>query len=318
MWSSFTNHSYKLLNKDKIIDRKFIDKVKQIRKEIYYLPDVEYTITKTIISNSLIKKYSASDWVSTKLTWDYLPNEYQISWNNNNIYIKTTEEKFTNFTKRLNIFLKIINYINKNKETINIYLILSDLKKDIEKNKIISPNHINSGYTNTIGKYIFIWRDEEFEKVTFHEILHLLDHDHRHEDINLDLNIDGPTSYYEAITDFKAILYNVIYMSIVTHVKLELIFNNEYNFIYNQAKYVNNHINKNNKIKQNSPAYSYFVLKFFIFKYFSNMFDNKLFNELFYNNINYVKLIDKIKKYELNENDYINFNSARMTLHELK
>lgn len=318
MWSSFTNSSYKLINKEIIVDSNFINKVKTIRREIYNLPNVIYTIDKTTISNTLLKKYSNSIWVSTELSWNYLPVEYKISWLNNNIYIKTTQKRFDIFSKRLDVFLKILNYINKSNQPMTIYLILSDLKKKAESNKIISPNHINSGYTDPINQYIFIWRDEEFEKVTFHEVIHLLYKDHRHEDVDLDLNIDGPTLYFEAITDFKAIIFNIIYISIITKVKLELIFNNEYHFIYNQAKHINKYINKKNNIKQKSPAYSYFILKYFIFKFFSNIFDEELFNELFYNNINYSKLIDKIKDYKLNETNFIDFNSARMTLHELK
>jgi hypothetical protein len=98
-----------------------------------------------------------------------------VSWKKNNLYFKTTFQKFEKIKKRLNIFIKVMNYIQLHEEEkpITIYYILSDLKKKIEKNTFISPKHINSGYADTLSNEIFIWRDEEFEKVSFHELIHL-------------------------------------------------------------------------------------------------------------------------------------------------
>jgi hypothetical protein len=134
-----------------------------------------------------------------------------------------------------------------------------------------------------LTRLIFIWREEEFEKVCFHEVIHFVNNDHRHEHIDIKSNIEGPTSYFEAITDFKAIILNIIYLSIIT--KIKILFTFEYYFIRN---------------KQNTPAYSYFVLKYFIFKYFNRSnFNEKLFDELFYKNKNFEILLNNIKDYKI-------------------
>jgi hypothetical protein len=322
MWTEFTNKNFKLLKNKIIINKLFINKVKEIRHQINNTQNVNYTINLIKIPTEKIIDLQSSEWVSTDLNYDNLTYEINISWMSNNIYLKTTKNKFLEIKNRLPTFLKLINYIqNKSNCNINLYLVLSPLKKYIETNKIISPKHINSGYTHTVDKEIFIWREEEFEKVTFHELIHLFDKDHRHEIVDLDININGPESYYEAITDFKAIIYNVIYLSLVTRRKIETILNYEILFIHNLAKMILANLNNcknNNIIIQKSPAYSYFVLKYFIFKYFINRFNNKIFDDIFFQNKNYDRLIDLIKNYKLYELVYIDFKSGRMTLFELK
>lgn len=316
MWSQFTNETFNKIKFNKF-NKLFIKKIKSIRTEIINIPDVSYTFNITRVPDDIYDTLKSSVWVSKKLTYDYLTYEVNIKWNNNNnIYIKTTEEKFNRFFKRLPLFLKIINYMNKVNNDINIYIILSNLKKQINEYEIISPDNVNSGYTNLLTKLIFIWREEEFEKVCFHELIHLLDKDHRHEHVNIETNIIGPESYYEAITDFKAIIINIIYISLITKIKLKVLFSFEYSFIRNQSKYIYD-ILQIKKIQQ-SPAYSYFILKYFIFKYFNgSYFNEKLFDDIFYKDKNYVLLIDKIKDYKIINTFYINFNSARMTLFEL-
>uniref|UniRef100_A0A6C0D9M2 Uncharacterized protein n=1 Tax=viral metagenome TaxID=1070528 RepID=A0A6C0D9M2_9ZZZZ len=321
MWNPFTNKYFSKIEKlDNIKNDSFIKKIKLIRNEILNLPDINYTVKKTIIDSDILKGLKSSVWVSPDLTYDELNYEVVITWTNNNIYLKTTKEKFIKFKDRIPVFLKMITYIQGSNPTdINIYLVLSNLKKFIEVDKIISPKHINSGYTHLINKIIFIWREEEFEKVTFHELIHLLDKDHRHEDVNVPVKIDGPTSYYEAITDFKAIIYNMIYISILTKKSIRSLFNYELSFMKNQSQLIYNKLKL--KYKQRSPAYSYFILKYKIFRYFiSDYFDDKLFNDIFFHSKNYKKLIIIIKD-SLNKNmadNYIDFNSARMTLFELK
>jgi len=323
MWTDFTNNNFKLINNNNIsINKLFINKIKEIRHQINKLPNVNYNINIIKIPSTKIIELQSSQWVSDELNYEELDYEINISWLNNNIYLKTTKDKFKSFEIRLPIFLKIITYIQNNSNiNITLYLILSSLKKYIEPNKIISPKHINSGYTHTINKEIFIWREEEFEKVTFHELIHLFDQDHRHEIVNLDVDINGPESFYEAITDFKAIIYNIIYLALVTRRKIEIILKYEVLFIHNQAKMILFNLNNcknNNTIIQNSPAYSYFILKYFIFEYFINEFNNKIFNFIFFKNKNYNKLIYLINKYKINNLLFIDFKSGRMTLFELK
>ena len=325
MWSNFTTNNIKLINPTNIVDYKFINTIKTIRKVITKVKNNKFKITETKILDSIINKFKESPWVDPNLYYNNLTFDVNIVWTNNNvennIYIRTTKEKFNNIIHRLSIFIKILNYIQGNSNTqIKLYLILSELTKKIEYNKIISPKHINSGYTNIITKEIFIWREEEFEKVSFHELIHLFDHDHRDEVINLDIDINGPESFFEAITDFKAIIYNIIYISLLTSRKLESLLKFEIAFMYNQANCISYHLSNcmnNNTIIQKSPAYSYFILKYFIFEYFIGTFNQELFNDIFYKGTKYNKLIKLINIRNL-DNKYIDLNSARMCLFELK
>jgi hypothetical protein len=319
MWSNFTKNNLKDLIKIKkqYVTSKslLIIKAKKDMKNIINLPDIKYTITRIKIPVKTIENYATSFWVYDKVISEFncLENEYLIEWDNNKIHIKCSKDKINKIKKRLDIFLKIITWIKSDSnQNIDIYLILSSLKKNIEVNKDIGPKHINSGYTHRIKKYIFIWREEEFEKVTFHELIHLYNKDHSIEVINS--KYDNYESLYEAITDFKAIYYNLIYLSILTKIKLSLLFNLEITFINNQACMILNLINKN--IKLISPAFSYFVLKCKIFNYFTSLEVNEEdFNDIFINLKNYNILLNKL--IELNECSYYNFNSSRMSFFEL-
>jgi hypothetical protein len=323
MWSEFTNSNLKLIDKKSIINNInpiFIDEIKKIRNNINEQPEIKYIIKKCNISLKKLNVLKNTQWVSSALSFDNLDYEVNISWKNNNIYLKTTKLKFDKFKKRLGIFLKVIDAIQAfDKQPIIIYYVLSNLKKYID-NKVISPRHINSGYTDLISNEIFIWREEEFEKVTFHELFHLLDKDHRNQHVKLPIKINGPESFYEAITDFKAIVYNIIYISLNTHKKIVTLINYEYFFIHNQAKYILGNLNNNNNIIiQNTPAYSYYVLKYYIFKYFiGDSLSKLLFDNIIYKNIDYNILIKIIKNYKISETTLTNFKSARMTLFELE
>jgi hypothetical protein len=326
MWSNFTIENIKLLNRSNNMNIDFIKKIKSIRKLINKTENCDFKILETKISNSKLNRLKETEWVDSNLDLNDNLYDINICWKNkninNNIFMRTTENKFKKIKNRLPMFIKIFNFIQDNsKIEIKMYLILSDLKKKLENNKIISPKHINSGYTNIQTNEIFIWREEEFEKVSFHELIHLFDKDHRDENINLNININGPTSYFEAITDFKAIIYNIIYISLLTFKKISSIIEFEYYFIYNQAKLISYNLSicKNeNIINQNSPAYSYYILKYFIFEYFFfNLFDEKLFDNIFYKGKNYNELIKLINIRDLNNIKHIDFKSSRMTLFEL-
>lgn len=322
MWSEFTINNFKFNNNNTLINEDFINKIKKIRNDINKLPNIDYKIKIITISDNKLQKLISSPWVSPDLIYDDLIYEVNIHWNDNNLYMKTTKDKFNKFKKRLPIFLKIIDFIKgTNTININIYLLLSKLTKYLEIDKVISPKHINSGYTNTVTNDILIWREEEFEKVTFHELIHLFSKDHRDENIELSIEINGPESFFEAITDFKGIIFNIIYISLLTRRKLSSLLKYELGFIYNQAKKINYYLNNCKEgtiILQHSPAYSYYILKYFIFSYFSDKyFNEKLFDNIFFKSKNYNKLIELIKNYKITDNNFINFNSARMTLFEL-
>lgn len=320
-WNNFTqNNLNKLKNiKSDYLHKKslLILKIKQDKQIILNKPEINYTIEETNMNKNILIKYASSLWVCSKVIneFDKLNKEYLIKWNDNKIYIKCMSDKFDIIKQRLSIFLKIINNIKgENTQPILMYLILTSLTKKININSTtIEPTHINSGYTEIKKKYIFIWREEEFEKVVFHELIHLYNYDHKHDEINC--NFNNYERLAEAITDCKAIYYNLIYISIITERKMTTLFNLELSFINNQAKMINTLI-KNN-VQLISPAFSYYVLKSLIFNY---LIKQDEMNELNYLNLNcnnnYNNLLNKLPIFNDNTN-YINFNSCRMSFFEL-
>jgi hypothetical protein len=323
MWSNFTLSNY---DKIKLIKKKYIDINSLFYKETYKKLEIinsmslvnEFKIEIIKINQDLLKKMMESIWVYENLinNIDDLDVEYLISWNNNKIYLKCKKKKFDKILNRLPHLLRMINYIkNNNKEKLVIYLLLSKLKKKLDNDKVISPKNINTGYTNTVKKYIFIWREEEFEKVLFHEIMHFYDYDHRHETYNHFLNFD---SLYEAINDVKAIIINLIYLYLIKNKKLNKLnklMDIEFSFINNQAIMINYHIN--NKIKLNSPAFSYYVLKAMLINYItcSNFLFSE-YNKLFNEHIEFNKIISKLSI--IDNKNFIDFYSCRMTFLELE
>jgi hypothetical protein len=319
MWSNFTINNYSKLKNTKftLVDLNslyYIEKQKILEK-LKNINFPEYQISPYKIPLNKINKLISSKWVDSKVlnNLENLDAEYIIKWNKNKIIIKCTTKKFNNIKKRLHYLLKVIDFINIANINITIYLILTKLKKQINFNiNKIDAEHINSGYTDIHNKLIFIWREEEFEKVIFHELIHLLDLDHRHEIYS---EYNEFESLYETITDVKGISYNLIYLASITNHKLHKLISYEFSFIHNQAIMINNLINKN--IKLISPAFSYFVLKSMFLNYILS--DNFLldeYNNIFIYNKNFNNIIKKLKM--TFSNNYINYNSARMTFFELE
>jgi len=326
-WSDFTK---KYINN-------FIDKKYKLKKHnnLYKYIINEYTNINLFINENENKininiipyenidykfiKYSHTKWVDKNVINEInkIKYTYLITWNKNKIYLKTDIEYNSelNLLQRLKWIIYIIEYL-KNKSNnyfpIKMFLVMSSLKKEFPINEIICPKHSNSGYTDHRNNIIFIWRKEEMEKVIFHEIIHYLKIDKYHElDYEL-FNIDGPHSYYESITDYQAIIYNIIYLSIITKISTITLLKIELGFIENQALYLNDLLNLNswenipdNNIKQNTPAFSYYILKYLIFKYSIN------------NDINYIKNYNTIFTTGINMKNYLKIKSARMTLFEL-
>ena len=318
-WSKFTLNNYKKISKIDIIKKDLlIDKMIKDKNNIIKINDIKFDISYTTIDRDLINEKSSIKWVYSKGLFndlDNLKSEIEIKWNNNILYIKCNENKLVNILNRLPTLLKMINFINNNNNKLKIYLILSNLKKDIDKNNYnLEAKQINSGYSHSIEKYIFIWREEEFEKVLFHELIHLLNKDHRDEIYDLDKQNNN--LFFEALTDTKAIYYNIIYLSILTKDDIKKLFTIELSFIINQANLMNYLLN--NKYNEISPVSSYYIIKSKIFKYIlSDKMNDDLYEKLFVLNTFGNELINTIYNDELHYIPFENVNSSRMTILEL-
>ena len=269
-------------NRDKNIKFDFI---KEERKKVKNkLKKIDYKIELYTIPENKIKKLVNTEWVSQEVinNLQTLDTNYKITWDYktiHNIYLKCSEEKYNSFFKRINILLNVINYLYDKKtyeenKPINMYLVLTPLEKNFDIDSIIGPKNINSGYTDFNENEIFIWREEEFEKVILHELIHYMDMDNKHIKFNDNVlihNVNSFKSYFEAFTDFWGIIYHLIYVSLVTERSINSLLQIEFKFMENQANLMNNFFELNNwehkkEINQNTPAFSYFIIKYMIFE----------------------------------------------------
>ncbi len=251
-----------------------------------------------------IKEYANVDWVDKNALLkdvNKLDTNYLITWTsidrqnkNNKIHIKCDKSKIVSVLKRIQTIIFLLEFLkiksNNESLTMDIYLILSNLTKSFPENKqIIGVKNANTGYTDFQKNIIFVWRLEEYEKVLFHEVIHYLDLDKRDDHVDHIADINGPHSYYEAITDVFGIYYHIIYLSIMTKVKIKTLLEVELTFIRNQAMILNDYLGlgdwtdqPNKIIKQTTPAFSYYILKYLIFEYLinHNINEAKDYNEL--------------------------------------
>jgi len=246
--------------------------------------NIQFKIELFNVKVEKIRKLFDTEWVYTEAinNLNTLTANYKITWKHNvmhTIYFKGTELKFKEFKQRLVTLINILNYLYDKKNTrkdnaISMYLILTPLKKTLENTEVIGPRNINSGYTDFITNEILCWREEEFEKVIFHEMIHYMNLDVRNmafDDKDLPHEIDGYKSYFEAFTDFWGILYHIIYISIILKKSPNSLLQIEFEFIKNQANLMNKFFDLGDwttkkYLKQKSPAFTYFILKYLLFK----------------------------------------------------
>ena len=331
-WNNFTNKYIKefIPNKYNLHEESnlllFIRNERNlINKFIVNNPNLEIKIesinSKDI--NDIFIELTNTPWVYNKVIDEInnLNKNYYYKWKFNNtenfILIKSNKDDISDKIKLIAYIIEYIKYKNNNNKPVKIYIVLSNLKKYFpNNNEIIGTKHANTGYNNSLTNIIFIWRYEEYEKVIFHEIMHYLDLDYRHHVIdNIDnLNINGPTTFFEAITDYYGIIYNIIYVSIFSKLSIKLLIEIELGFIKNQAMHMNDFLNLKNwdtqiKINIKSPVISYYILKYLLFEYSIN---NNIPKNIQYNN-----LIKIICKNNFIQQKYIKLKSSRMSIIQL-
>ena len=314
------NILYNNIRKDKQIIKDFIKNNKYDIIIHQCSNNESHDINKRIISYSDVK------WVNkTSVIKDMnnLHAIYIITWGKNTITIKTTESEFKNIKLRLKIIIGMIEYLSSistvQTTELDIYLVLTSLKKYFPDKGLIDVNHVNSGYTDFRQNIIFIWRLEEFEKVLFHELMHFYNMDTRHHDYDMLVDIHNDTEcYYEAITDFLGIYYYLIFLSLQTKTSIKLLLQLELGFIKNQAIQINDYLNLGDwvgkplkKIKQNTASFSYYILKYLLFEYAQS---NNIDDEIKDGN----KLLKKIIKIGFKTEQVIKIKSSRMTMLQLK
>ena len=309
------------INKEK---EKILNFIKNTKIEISYIQETN-NIDEVIIKEILNSKFV--DYENVILKNKLFNKTLIIKWKNNKIIIRCQNKNIKLLILKIKFLIYFIEYF-KNVKKLEIYLFLVDLEKFTPtEDEIINAEHINSGYSqsNNFDSLIVIWRLEEFEKVLLHEIIHAFDLDKRH-DHTPEIIDSSIHNYFEALTDFYAVIYKIIYLSIITNINEKLFLEIELKFIENQAMKINSILKLGDWVEkpiiyvnQKSSAFSYYIIKYLLFDYFINIEKNiDVLKYLSENNFNSIltKLFQKKKKFIIS--DYNNLNSLRMTLFQLR
>lgn len=183
-----------------------------------------------------------------KLFLDSYNNLWETKSDNTTIYLFLDNGKINQWKDLLKLLYWRVNFMREianNKKPLVIWIYPSDYKKQLPKNKVITPDDINSGSTTTyLGKnengIIYIWRKEEILKVLIHELIH---------SFNIDKNDPSPK---EAYVELRALEANIILELLERQLPLtnvNTLYNYEKIFSVEQSKKINNYTDKNTNIK---------------------------------------------------------------------
>lgn len=361
---NLSNNTKKLLN-DKFINKyisikisknkyfnnlknKFVTIYKKYDKKIKYIEckKIDYKLPKE-------DSYFIGDTIKNK--FDKLKNQYEIKYDNIELYIITNKE-INKIKNELINKIKIISSLKELFNRTNVYrkITIYDVneKKHLPKkdNDTIGPSHCNSGYCNVLysndkNGSIVLYRNEELIKVLIHESIHanFIDYNIIINQYKSNMNSKICTKYNillnEAFTETFACLINTILVNYYTKINIDKIYSNEVNYMlktfiklmnYYNIKKIDDIIIKNGcrrYFKQNTNVFSYYVLKTLNYinidnylkimdKYTNNFYSVK--NDKF--NKEYVTFVFKniynLDKYITNEK--ITNRNLRLSLYELK
>jgi hypothetical protein len=248
------------------------------------------------IDNMLINQFVEMNIIDYLLNQLDYKHSYKIEYRNLEINLVIYSKTKTISKKILNSIIDriVVLGLYKSKSTkikINIDIFMTPFKKRITTDtKILGTREVNSGFS--VHNYkICIFRKEELNKVLVHELIHYLE---------LDLNVVEFADFYnyfnvaksneirlnEAYTEILAVLINsIIKAKNITECKK--ILNLELKFsLYQVGKILNLYDfmnakdffkpNDNEKFKQNTSVFSYFIIKTIL------LFNLDIFLELYY------------------------------------
>ena len=219
---------------------------------------------------------------------------FYIYFNNN---LKESDiNKLFKLYKRVNIIYDM-HKLNKN---LNFHITLCPLPRILpKKNEIFEAKHVNGGITNPVLNDIYIFRKDEYIKVVLHELIHhipIIDNVYfdlkQINNLKKNFNISNNTDILpnEAIVEFWATLYNLIFISIEYSISFSLLIKKEISFSLCQYKKIIN-IYKNEWYEKTN-VFCYIIFKLILLLNYKKFL---LFN-LPYNNDNLINFI--INKYD--------------------
>jgi hypothetical protein len=244
-------------------------------------------------------------------------------------------------TGKVNKKLVLVFGMTDYKKKIHDY---DDYKDFVNSNIIFKPIYINSG-SSYRGKYINMWRKEEFYKVLIHELIHFLEIDIKFiqdskkiEDyLRTKINLTGYCNPSEIYTESLAVILNTIYIcSKLKYINFNKMLNKEVRFSLLQVIKLLEMTKSNPdkiKISQTTDICSYFIFKTVLLLDIDNFikfvrpnldFDSrpeefiKLLESNFPKFINELKKIQKDNLIDLIKKKKSLLLSMRMTLLEIK
>jgi len=223
----------------------------------------------------------------------------------------------TRIIKRLYI---IINLLKINKQ-FQFWLIPTDVNKWFPKKGIVTPKHVNGGFTYvtnatndayTSVANIYIYRREEFPKVMLHELIHhsYIDVSNNPKFNNTFINklkticiITNNTSFLpnEGIVEAWALILQSLFISYEYNIPFNTIINIEQKWSAKQTSrllfYKNNRNDNHSDWEETSNSYCYFVIKTFLISNIDNFINNLNNNTLdTYLLLNIQNYLSKIKQ----------------------
>ena len=184
--------------------------IKNVRKNSILYKKGLSNITDNIFMSDKRKRYIIKNF-KYLFTIKYLKNDIYLFLEN-----KKDITKWNNTLQLIVWRIECMRYLFNNNKKLELWIIPTKYKKEIPKNKIITPDVINSGscyiFSENENGIIMLWRKEELLKVLLHELCH---------SFKLDRKYIGQEEVYAE------------YYALLLHINLELIERG----IYNEKKF---------------------------------------------------------------------------------
>lgn len=221
-------------------------------------------------------------------------------------YTTSNSENLDNTINQINIITKWIYDINPLYK-IKLHIFDTPLKKLLPNSskKFLSPENVNSAFTsineNKNYREIFIWRKEDLYSIIIHELFHYLLLDakflnNKKYDKLFNNKIKSYLLLNESITEIISHFFYIIYLNVIKKNNFDQfieLYKKEIEFNWYQTAKILQYFNINSleinqldKIKSNTPIFSYIILKsilttefceiLFSFPYINKIFNNKI------------------------------------------
>jgi len=290
------------------------------------IKELDITILKSKIYNTLNVSNSSFDWIFCLNYLNSCDNLYKIVYKNITFYILhcgiLSNIKKKNFFKNIYRIHLTSKVLNMNELYVYYIITYSGKRKLPKKNNIINANNINGGFTYKNINEIYIVRYEDYEKVIIHELLHHNKYIDNHmwnardiDKLKEYFNISESTRLLpnEAVVEVFACLLNVIFKSLENKRNFkELLKIDQQHSLVLTRKLLKFQGEK--KWQENSNSFCYIVLKTIFYVYINEFLKDFSRDNSFNVIINFLfNFYPKIKRKIIKYDYLIKNNSLKLT-----